>query len=72
MTDKLMFIPNDDTQKFPLSKLKLMALTFEHSTLWTKQSKFTEVPKVKPKNKKTILKTLGTNQQPIVPSLSGQ
>ena len=32
MTDKLMYIPNDDTQNYPFCRLKLVVETFEHST----------------------------------------
>ena len=30
MADKLMYIPNDDTQNYPISKLKLVIEKFEH------------------------------------------
>ena len=56
MDDDLMYIPNDDKQNYSLCRLKLVFKTFEHSTLWTNQSKFTEVPRhVKPTNKKKLL-----------------
>ena len=32
MADKLMYIPNDYTQYYPLSRLQLVVKTFEHST----------------------------------------
>ena len=32
MTDKLMHIPNDDTQNYPFCRLKSVVETFEHST----------------------------------------
>ncbi len=32
MADKLMYIPNNDAQNYPLCRLKLMVETFEHST----------------------------------------
>ena len=35
-----MYIPNDDTQKYPFVRLQLVVETFEHSTSWTNQSKF--------------------------------
>ena len=56
MADNVMYIPNYDTRNNPLFKLKLVVETFEHSTKWTNESKFTKVPKVvKPTNKKTLL-----------------
>ena len=30
MADKLMYIPNDDTQNYPFSKLKFVIEKFEH------------------------------------------
>ena len=54
MSDKLMKIPNDDTQNYPFCRLKLVIKSFEHATIWTSQLKFTNVPKVgKLTNKKT-------------------
>ena len=32
IADKLMYIPNDDAQKYPFCRLKLVVETFEHST----------------------------------------
>ena len=32
MADKLVYIPNDDTQKYPLRRLKLVVETFGHAT----------------------------------------
>ena len=32
MADKLIFIPNDDTQNYPFCRLKLVFETFEYST----------------------------------------
>ena len=56
MADKLMYIPNDDTQNYHFCRIKLMVATFEHSTKLTNQSKFIKVPKdVKPTNKKPLL-----------------
>ena len=69
MADKLMYIPNDDTQN---CRLKLVVETFKHLTYYTNQSQFTQVPKVvNPTNKKTLLYNFGDqcNKQPIVPSL---
>ena len=52
MTDKLMYIPNDDKQNYPL---KLVVKMFEHTTKPNNQSKFTKVPKVvKTMNKKML------------------
>ena len=39
IADKLIFIPNDDTQNYSLCRLKLKIKTFQHSTLLTNQSK---------------------------------
>ena len=62
MADELIYIPNYDSQNYLFCRLKLLVETFEHSTLLTKQSKFTEVPKIsKQTNKKTFYKTLGTS-----------
>ena len=46
MANKLMYIPNEDTQKYPFCRLKFVVETFEHSTEETKQSKITKVSKV--------------------------
>ena len=51
MVDKLMYIQNDDTQNYPICRIQLVVKTFGNSNI--------EV--VKPTNKKTIHKTLGTN-----------
>ena len=32
MGDKIMYIPNDDTQNYPFCKFQLVVKTFEHST----------------------------------------
>ena len=56
IADKLIYIPNDDTQNYPFCRLKFVVETFEHSIKITNQSNFTKVPKVfKPTNKKTLL-----------------
>ena len=56
MTDKFMYIPNNDKQNYAFCRLKLVVETFRHSTLLTKQSKYTKVPKVVLlTNKKTLL-----------------
>ena len=39
MANKLMYIPNDDTQNCPFCKLKLLVETFEHPTFNTNQTK---------------------------------
>ena len=49
MGDKLMYIPNDDTQNYHFFRLQLVLESFGHSNL-------IKVPKVvKPTNKKTLL-----------------
>ena len=45
MADKLMYIPNDDTQIQPFCRLQLVIETFGHSTLWTNKLKFNKSPK---------------------------
>ena len=56
MVDKLIYIPNDDTQNYPFCRLKLLVETFKHSSLRTNQSKFTKIPPANnPTNKKTAL-----------------
>ena len=51
-----MYIPNDDTQKYPFCTFKLVVEACKHETLLINQSK---VPKfVKPRNMKTLLKKL--------------
>ena len=56
MADKLISIPNNDTQNHPLCRIKLVVETFGNSTKWTNQSKFIKVNKVvKPTNNKTLL-----------------
>ncbi len=49
MPDKLKYIPNDDTQNYPFSRLQSVIKTFE------------QVPKVKTTNKKRYKKPLGIN-----------
>ena len=39
MADKLMYIPDNDTQTYFFCKLQLVVKTFEHSTWWTNQLK---------------------------------
>ena len=53
MADKLMYIPNNDSQSYPLCRLKLVDETFEHS-------KFTKAPEVvNLSHKKSLLKNFG-------------
>ena len=40
MADKLLYIPNVDSQNYPFYRLQLVAETFGHSTSWTNQPKF--------------------------------
>ena len=54
MADELMYIPNEDTQNSLFCRLQVLVETFGQASL--------KVPKVvKPTNKKTLLKTLGTS-----------
>ena len=39
MTDKLMYIPNNDTLNYPFFRLKLVVETFEHSNWWINKYK---------------------------------
>ena len=57
MANKLMYIPNDDTQNYPLSKLFLVLEASRHSIYQFNQSKFPKV--VKPKKRKCCLKLWG-------------
>ena len=51
-----MYIPNDEPQNYAFCRLQLVVETFEHSTRWMNQTKFTEVSEVvEPTNKKTLL-----------------
>ena len=54
MADKLMHIPNGDTQCYPFCRLQLVVETFRHSTKWTNQLNFNKKV-VKPTKKKTLL-----------------
>ena len=72
MAEKLMYIPNANTQNCPFYKLQLVIETFGHSTnkLTIKNSiKVQQI--VMPTNKKTLFGEFGDyyNKQPIVPSL---
>ena len=56
MADKLMYIPNDDTQNYFFCRLQLDVETFGHSTYWTNQSNSIKVPEIdESTNKKTLL-----------------
>ena len=51
MSDKLKYVPSDDTQNYPFCRFKLVVETFKHLT-----DNLTEIRKVvKPPNKKTLL-----------------
>ena len=45
MADKVMYIPNDNTQNYSLCRLELVVETFGQSTQWTNQSKLNKSPK---------------------------
>ena len=53
MANKSMYIPSNDTQNYPVYRLKLVIEMFGHSTKWTNQSIALKV--VEPTNKKMIL-----------------
>ena len=56
MVNKLMYIPNNDTQNYHFCRLRLVVETFQHSTKRTNQSKLINRPKVvKTTNKKTLV-----------------
>ena len=56
MADKLMYIPNDNTQKYLFCRLQLVVRMLGNSTLVTYQSNFNIVLKVvQTMNKKTFL-----------------
>ena len=60
MADKLMYIPNYDTQNYLNFRLKLVVGMFKYFTKWTNQSKFDKSPQVvRATNKKTLLKDFG-------------
>ena len=57
MADKLIEIPNNDTQSFPFYKLQLLVKTFEHSTYKSTNQNSLKVHKVvELTNKKMLLK----------------
>ena len=68
MTDKIVYTPNDDKQIYPFCRIKLVVEKFEHSTLWTNQSKFKSNEKVNVIKDFVHLST----EQPIVPSYPDQ
>ena len=57
MSDKLMYIPNNDTQNYPFCRLKFVVETFEHS--WdnkiTNENSLKSSKFFKPTNKKMSL-----------------
>ena len=55
MADKLMYIPNDDTENHPFCTLQSVE-TFGHPTKWTNQSKVHKV--VRSTNKKSVVTKL--------------
>ena len=72
MAEKLMYIPNANTQNCPFYKLQLVIETFGHSTNKPTNQNSIKVPQiVMPTNKKTLFCEFGDyyNKQPIVPSL---
>ena len=65
MADKLMYmnITNADSQNYSFCRLQLVVKKFGHITLFTKQSKFSKVPKVvKQRIEKRYNKTLGDGE----------
>ena len=72
MAEKLMYIPNANTQNFLFYKLLLVIETFGHSTNKLTNQNLIKVQQiVMPTNKKTLFGEFGDyyNKQPIVPSL---
>ena len=67
MADKLMYNPNDDTQK-TFCKFRLLVETFQKSSLWINQSELSKVPKFA---RKHCYKTFGTSviNSPLSPQL---
>ena len=56
MADKIMYIPNVDTQNYPFCRFQLVVEMIEHLTYWTIQSKLNKATKIgKPTNKKALL-----------------
>ena len=46
MADKLMYIPNDNTQNYHFCRIKLMVAKFDHSTKLTNQKNSLKSPKM--------------------------
>ena len=72
MAEKLMYIPNANTQNCPFYNLQLVIETFGHSTNKPINQNSIKVPQIiMPTNKKTLFCEFGDNynKQPIVPSL---
>ena len=72
MAEKLMYIPNANTQNWPFFKLQLVIEMFGHWTNKPTNQNSIKVPQiVMPTNKKTLFCEFGYyyNKQPIVPSL---
>ena len=60
MADKLLYIPNEDTQNYPFCRLQLVVLTFGHSEM--NLSNFYKSPQsFKANERKRYYKTLGTS-----------
>ena len=56
MADKLMYIPNNDTQNYPFCRLQLVVKTFGNTIKEPTNKNSKKVPKViKPTNEKTLL-----------------
>ena len=66
MADKLMYIPNYDTQNYLLCKLQLVVETFGNSIKWTLKSQRLLSQRIINR----YFNTLGTNKQPNAHSLS--
>ena len=60
MAEKLMNIPNDDTQNFPFCKLQLVVETFGYSTYEPTNQNLIKIPKVERMNEwvKNVIKKL--------------
>ena len=60
MADKLMYIPNANTQNYPFCRFQFGVKTFGHTIYKPTNQNLLKVPKVgKPTNKKTILLNFG-------------
>ena len=71
MADKLMYIPNDDTQKYPFCRLQWLKRLDTQLNKQTNQNSLKVLKVVKTTNKKTLLWIFGDycNKQFNVPSL---